>query len=84
VGCKINDRNEREEVTEEIYKIRYEIQVIIENDGLERGFLGDELVDIFRKVENNDDHDQQRNGIEKRTQEFFNDIVIDGPHGYFS
>jgi hypothetical protein len=48
---------------------------------MKRSMLGYEFIDIFRQVENNDYQDQQGDGIKKSTQEFFNNIVIDGFHG---
>jgi hypothetical protein len=84
VGREIYYRNKCEKITEKVDEIGDEIEVIIEYDCVERGLFGDELIDVFGKVENDDDHDQQRNGIEKGTQEFFNDIVIDRFHWYFS
>jgi hypothetical protein len=84
MGSEINDRDKGEQVTEKIDEIRKKIKVIIENDSFEGGLLGNEFIDIFRQVENNDNQDQQGNRIEKCTQELFNDIVIDGFHRYFS
>jgi len=75
---EINHGNKCEQVTEKVDKIGDEIQVIIKNDGIERGFFGNEFIDIFGKVENNYDHDQQRNSIKKCPQEFLYDIEIDG------
>lgn len=77
---EINDRDKSEQVAEKIDEIREEIKIIIEDDGIKRGLLGNEFINVFRQVENNDYHDQQGNRIEKCTQEFFNDIIIDGFH----
>jgi hypothetical protein len=83
VGCEIDDRYKCEKIAEQVNKVRDKIQIVIKNDGIQGRIFGDEFVDVFGKVENDDDHDQQRNGIKKSTQELFYDIVIDRFHGYF-
>ena len=78
--CEIYYRDKSEKVTEQVDEIWDEIKIVIENDGMKRRLLGYEFVNVLRQVENNDYQDQQGDGIEKCTQEFFNNIVIDGFH----
>jgi hypothetical protein len=82
--CKIDDGNECEQVTEKVDKVRDEIEIVVENDGVKRGFFGNKFINVFRQVENNNDKDQQGDRIKKRTQEFLNNIKIDGFHRQLS
>jgi hypothetical protein len=84
VGChlrgEIDYGDKCEKVTEQVDEIRNKIKIVIEDDGMKRCMFGNKFINVFRQVKNNDDQDQQGDRIEKSTQEFFNDIVIDGFH----
>ena len=54
-----NHRNEHEQRREHVHEIRNEIHIIIENDGLERSFLRDKVVNFLADVENDDDADNE-------------------------
>ena len=54
-----NHRNEHEQRREHVHEIRNEIHIIIENDGLERSFLRDKVVNFLTDVENDDDADNE-------------------------
>jgi hypothetical protein len=58
MGSEVNNGNEGEEVTEKIDEIGDEIKIVIENNGIQRCLLGNKFINIFRKIENDDDHDQ--------------------------
>jgi hypothetical protein len=45
---EINDRDKSEQVTEKIDEIREEIKIIIEDDGIKRGLLGNKFINVFR------------------------------------
>ena len=58
---KENDRNEYEQRTEHIHEIRYEVQIIIEDNGLYRCLSGHEIVHLLADVEDYHDSDNEQN-----------------------
>ena len=55
-------RNEYEQRAEHIDEIRYEVEVVVKDDGVQRSFVLDEVVYFFRDVEDDDyaDDENQR------------------------
>jgi hypothetical protein len=54
------------------------IQVVIEDNGFERGIMLQEIVDVFGNIENNNDKDEKNDGKEEGSEELPYDIVING------
>jgi hypothetical protein len=54
------------------------IQVVIEDNGFERGIMLQEIVDVFGNIENNNDKDEKNDGKEEGSEELPDDIVING------
>jgi hypothetical protein len=76
-GGEKYDRNKGEKITEKVDKIGYEIEVIRKNDFLQRRFFFDEIINLLRNIEYNDNDYQQRYGKEKGPKKLFNDIYVD-------
>ena len=65
------DRDEHEQRAEHVHEVRHEVDVIVEDDGLQRRFLAHEIVDLLADVEDDDDADDQDQGHEERAYELF-------------
>ena len=61
--------DEHEQRTEHVHEVWYEVDVVIEYDGLQRSFLRNEVVDSFADVEDDDDTDDQEQRHEERAYE---------------
>ena len=73
---KENDRNEREQINEQINKIRYKRDVEMKHNLIKRSVVFNEAVDIFRDVEHYHHNNEQTDGKEKRANELFKDIPV--------
>ena len=60
-----NHRYEHEQGTEHVHEVWYEVYVIVEDDGPQRRFLADKIVDLLTDVEDYDDADDQQKGNEE-------------------
>ena len=63
------DRDEHEQRAEHVHEVGHEVDVIVEDDGLQRRFLAHEIVDLLADVEDDDDADDQDQGHEERAYE---------------
>ena len=61
--------DEYEQGAEHIHEVRDEIEVIVEDDGFQRGFLAHEVIDFLAYVENDDYADDQNQGYEESRDE---------------
>ena len=64
-----NDRDEHEQRAEHVHEVGHEVDVIVEDYGLQRRFLAHEIVDLLADVEDDDDADDQDQGHEERAYE---------------
>ena len=67
--CEENHSDEYEQGAEHIHEVRDEIEVIVEDDGFQRGFLAHEVIDFLAYVENDDYADDQNQGYEESRDE---------------
>lgn len=67
----------REQSAELVDEERDEIQVIVENDRLERRFRFRKVVDLLHVVEDHHDHDDHRDSEEVGAQELAEDIPVE-------
>ena len=58
--------------------MRDKIQVVIEDNGFDRGIMLQEIVDVLGNIKDNDDKDQKDDGKEEGPQELFDYIDING------
>ena len=72
-----NDGDEGEQSAELVDEERDEIQVIVENDRLERRFRFRKVVDLLHVVEDHHDHDDHRDSEEVGAQELAEDIPVE-------
>ena len=63
------DRYEHEQRAEHVHEVWHEVDVIVEDDSLQRGFLAHEVVDLLADVEDDDDADDQDQGHKERAYE---------------
>ena len=68
-GGEQNYRNEYEQRAEHIDEIRYEVQVVVEDYGIQRGFILHEIVNLLRNVEDDDYADDQNQRHEEGKHE---------------
>ena len=66
-----NDRDEHEQRAEHVHEVWHEVDVIVEDDGLQRRFLAHEIVDLLADIEDDDDADDKDQGHEERAYELF-------------
>ena len=60
LGRKEDDRNEHEQRAEHVYKVRNEVQIVVEDDSLERSLLRHEVIDLLTDVEDDDNADDKQ------------------------
>ena len=58
-------RDEHEQGTEHVHEVWYEVYVIIKDDGPQRRFLADKVIDLLADVEDYHDADDQQKGNEE-------------------
>ena len=63
------DRNEHEQRTEHVHEVWDEVDIIVEDDRLQRRLLAHEIVDLLADVEDDDDADDQDQSHEEGTDE---------------
>ena len=71
-----DDRDEHEQRTEHVDEVRYEIEIIIEDDGMQRGLLRYEIINLLADVKNDDDADYQQEGDDERPHESLENIPV--------
>ena len=76
LGGKENNRNEREQRTEQVGKIRNKVHVIVQDDCLQRHIRLQELIDLFVYVENYRDRDNQDDRENIRSEKLLDDIPV--------
>ena len=64
-----NDRDDHEQRAEHVHEVWDEVDVIVEDYGLQRRFLAHEIGDLLADVEDDDDADDQDQGHEERAYE---------------
>ena len=69
-----NHRYEHEHRTEHVHEIRDEVQIVVEDDGPERSFLLDKVVNLLTDVKDDDDADDQKQRHKERAYEFADNI----------
>ena len=70
LGREEDHRDEHEQRTEHVHEVRHEVDIIVEDDGLQRRFLAYEIVDLLADVEDDDDADDQNQRHEEGAYEF--------------
>ena len=67
---------------EHIHEIRYEIHVIVQHDGFDRGLFRHEVVYLLTDVEDNHDSDDEQNRNEERGHEllYYVSVQFGGKH----
>ena len=75
--CKEDNRNEGEQRTEQIRIIGNEVQVVIENDGLQRYIGTEEFVDFLIDVEHDSNGNDQQNRKHIGPEELLDDVSVD-------
>ena len=69
-------RNEHEQRTEHVHEVRHKVDVIVEDDSLERCFLAHKVVNLLTVLEDDDDADDEQQRYEECRYEFLDDIYI--------
>ena len=75
--CEEDNRNEGEQRTEQIRIIGNEVQVVIENDGLQRHIGTEEFVDFLIDVEHDSNGNDQQNRKHVGPEELLDDVSVD-------
>lgn len=78
LGGEVDDRNKDKKRTEEVGKVRNEVEVILKDNVFGGDVFRNEFVEVFRDVEDRGDADDQGNGIEEGSEELPGDIKVDG------
>ena len=65
-----DDRDEHEQRAEHVHEVWYEVDVVVEYDGLQRRFLADEVIDLLADVEYDDNADDQNQRHKEGAYEF--------------
>ena len=76
LGGEENHRQEHEHGRILVHKIRDKIEVIVKDDGPQRGFLAHEILNFFTDVEDDDDQGQEGDGDEERHQELPDNVPV--------
>ena len=76
-GSEEDDRDEDEQRTEHVHVVRNKRQVIIKYNLLQRDLVLEEIVHLFRQVENDGDTEYQHNREEERAEELTDNIPIE-------
>ena len=76
LGCEEYHRYEHEQRTEHVHEVRYEIQVIVEDDGFQRCFVGHEIVYLLAYVEDDHDADYEQQRDEECEDEFLHYVKV--------
>ena len=63
------DRNEHEQRAEHVHEVWDEVDIIVEDDRLQRRLLAHEIVDLLADVEDDDDADDQDQSHEEGAYE---------------
>ena len=79
LGRKEDHRYEYEHRTEHIHEVRDEVQVVVKDDGLERSFLLNKVINPLADVEDDDDADNQKQRHKERAYEFTDYICVKFP-----
>lgn len=75
--CEVDHRDEHEQRREQVGEVGDEVEVVVEYDLAERRLALDEVVDLFRDIENDRDQNDQCQGEEERPQELADDIAVE-------
>ena len=76
---KEDDRNEHEQRTEHVHEVWDEVDVIVEDDGLQRRLLAHEIVDLLADVEDDHDADDQDQSHEESADELPDYVYVKFP-----
>lgn len=63
-------------MTEKIDEIWNEIDVVVENDFVQRHIVCDKVFNFFRDIENNNYANDQKNGKEERSEKFPQNVTV--------
>jgi hypothetical protein len=77
---EVDDGNENKERREQIGKVGYEVEVIVNNDASQRSLPLNEIIKFFTDIKNDGNDNDQCKGKEKCPQKLSDDIPVKNFH----